>query len=260
MNEAVNNLFSVEGKVALVTGGSAGIGLMIARGLVAAGVRTYIVARNQEKAEKVAEELSEIGYCKAIPSDINTVDSINAIVEKFAEHETQLDILVNNAGVLLEGPIEDFTEDEWNETFNVNLKPVFFLTQKMLPFLRASATVEDPARVINISSADGTMAGAREYYAYAASKAGVNHMTRTLAKHLAKDFISVNAIAPGLFPSSMTERFPKEAQEMAASMIPRLRFGSPEDIAGTVIYLSSRAGAYTTAAVIAVDGGVAGCA
>ncbi|MFA7555591.1 MAG: SDR family NAD(P)-dependent oxidoreductase [Spongiibacteraceae bacterium] len=260
MSDLLNRLFSVQGKIALVTGGTSGIGLMIARGLVEAGVRTYIVARNQKLAEEVASELSEKGYCKAIVSDLKTVDGVNAIVAKFAEQETQLDILVNNAGVLHEGPIEEFTEDLWNETFDINLKPAFFLTQKMLPYLRASATQENPARVINISSADGTMAASREYYAYAATKAGVNHITRALAKHLAKDFINVNAIAPGLFPSSMTARFPKEAQEMAASMIPRLRFGSEEDIVGSVLYLSSRAGAYVTAAVVAVDGGVAGCA
>lgn len=259
MSDLINRLFAVEGKVALVTGGTAGIGLMIARGLVEAGVRTYIVGRNRQVADAVVNELSEIGYCKAIIQDIKTVDSINAIVAEFAAQETRLDILINNAGVLHEGPIEEFTEDLWNDTFDVNLKPVFFLTQKMLPYLRASAERENPARVINISSADATMAASREYYAYAATKAGVNHMTRALAKHLAKDFINVNAVAPGLFPSSMTYRFPQEVQDYAASLIPRLRFGSFEDIVGAVIFLSSRAGAYTTAAVIAVDGGVAGC-
>lgn len=259
MSNLLDNLFSVNGKVAVVTGATSGIGLMISRGLVEAGVKTYIVGRKPELARQVADELAQHGYCKAIIADLSTVDAIEGVVAEFAKHETQLDILVNNAGVLLEGPIEDFTEAEWNTTFDTNLKPAFFLTQKMLPFLRASGTQDNPARVINVSSADATMAASREYYAYAASKSGVNHITRALAKHLSKEFINVNAVAPGLFPSRMVTDFPPEAQEYAKSIIPRLRFGSAEDIVGAVIYLSSRAGAYTTAAVIPVDGGLTGC-
>lgn len=259
MNDFLNNLFSVEGKVALVTGATSGIGRMIATGLVEAGVKTYIVGRKADLAQQVVDELSQKGYCKAIIADLSTVAAIEGIVEEFGKHEQKLDILVNNAGVLLEGPIEAFTEVEWNTTFDSNVKPVFFLTQKMLPYLRAAATKDNPARVLNVSSADGTMAASREYYAYAASKSGVNHITRALAKHLAKDFINVNALAPGLFPSRMVTDFPPEAQEYAKSIIPRNRFGSMEDIVGAIIYLSSRAGEYTTAAIIPVDGGIAGC-
>lgn len=259
MSDLLNKLFSVEGKVGLVTGATSGIGLMIARGLVQAGVKTYIVARNQTVLEGIAAELSEFGQCLPITADVSTMDGIEHIVATIADLEPKLDILVNNAGVLLEGPIVDFTEAEWNESFNVNLRPVFFLVQKLLPQLRASGTIDNPARVINVSSADATMAASREYYAYAATKAGVTHITRALAKHLAGDFINVNTVAPGLFPSRMTHKFPQEAQEMAAARIPRLRFGSEEDIVGAVIFLASRAGAYTTAANIAVDGGISGC-
>lgn len=258
MSEMLNGLFSVEGKIAVVTGGTSGIGLMIADGLVKAGVKTYIVARNEAVANKVAAELSENGFCKAIIADLSTVAGVNAVVAEFSAVESQLDILVNNAGVLYEGPIEEFTEEEWDVTFDVNVKPVFFLTQKMLPLLRASASTEDPARVINIGSADGSSAAAREYYAYSASKAAVHHMTKGLAKHLSKDHLTINTIAPGPFPSPMTDRFPQEAKDMVAAIIPRGRFGHEDDVVGTVIYLASRAGAYTTASVIPLDGGLTG--
>jgi NAD(P)-dependent dehydrogenase (short-subunit alcohol dehydrogenase family) len=255
----VSELFSVKGRVALVTGGSSGIGLMIARGLVEAGAKTYIVARNVDKCKQTAEQLSEFGQCTAIGADISGIDGIEQVVKTLSESETRLDILVNNAGILWEQPIDEYTEEAWDSTFDLNVKSVFFLTQKLLPLLRLGACEESLSSVINISSADGTNLSDREHYAYVASKASINHLTRALAKRLAAEYITVNAIAPGPFPSNMTSGYPEEVVAGVAAMIPRGRFGTEQDIAGTVIYLASRAGAYVTAATIPLDGGWSGC-
>jgi NAD(P)-dependent dehydrogenase (short-subunit alcohol dehydrogenase family) len=258
MSVTVNELFSVAGKVAVVTGGSAGIGRMIASGLVAAGVKTYIVARNAESANKAAQEMSEQGYCRAIIADCSSLDGIESVAEQLQQQESQLDILVNNAGILFEEPIDDFSEESWDMSFDLNTKSVFFLTQKLLPLLRAGANAEDPSRIINIGSADGSSLSDREHYAYLASKASVHHLTKGLAKRLASEHITVNAIAPGPFPSAMTGGFPEEIVNAVISLIPRGRFGTEQDIIGTVVYLASRAGAYTTASVIPLDGGWTG--
>jgi NAD(P)-dependent dehydrogenase (short-subunit alcohol dehydrogenase family) len=254
----VSELFSVANKVAVVTGGSSGIGLMIARGLVEAGAKTYIVARNAQNCMQAAQELSKSGSCVAIPADLSTPAGIDTLVATLGQSESRLDILVNNAGVLWEQPIDDYTEEAWDSTLNLNLKSVFFLTQKLLPLLRQGGDREDPARIINISSADGTNLSDREHYAYIASKAAVNHLTRALAKRLASEHITANTIAPGPFPSNMTDGAPQEVKDAVAALIPRGRFGTPQDIVGTVIYLASRAGAYVTAAVIPLDGGWSG--
>lgn len=251
----MNELFSVTNRVALVTGGSSGIGLMIARGLVEAGAKTYIVARNADKCRQAAAELSQSGTCVALPADLSTTAGIAEVAAALGKAESQLDILVNNAGVLWEQPIDDYTEEAWDSTFDLNVKSIFFLTQKLLPLLRRGADPENPARVINISSADSTQLSDREHYAYVASKSAVNHLTRALAKRLAPENISVNAIAPGPFPSNMTDHYPQEAKDAVASLIPRGRFGTQQDITGTILYLASRAGAYLTAAVIPLDGG-----
>lgn len=254
----MRELFSVTGAVALVTGGSDGIGAMIARGLVRAGARTYIVGRNAAKCEQVATELGQLGECIAIAADVSTSEGIQTVVSTVTGAESQLDILVNNAGVLWEQPIDEFSEEAWDSSLDLNLKTVFFLVQKLLPLLRESADEENPARIINIGSADGTNLSDREHYAYVASKAGLHHMTRALAKRLAHEHITANTIAPGPFPSNMTAGHPQEVVEAVAAMIPRGRFGTEEDIVGTVLYLSSRAGAYLTAAVIPLDGGWTG--
>jgi NAD(P)-dependent dehydrogenase (short-subunit alcohol dehydrogenase family) len=232
--------------------------MMIARSLVEAGAKTYIVARNADKCRQAAAELSKTGSCVAIPADLSTSAGIAEVVAALGAAESKLDILVNNAGVLWEQPIDDYSEEAWDSTFDLNVRSIFFLTQKLLPLLRLGADKENPSRVINISSADSTQVSDREHYAYVASKAAVNHLTRAMAKRLATDNITVNAIAPGPFPSNMTDGFPQEAKDAVAAMIPRGRFGTQQDITGTVLYLASRAGAYLTAAVIPLDGGWSG--
>lgn len=258
MDTPLGELFSVAGKIALVSGGSDGIGKFIAGGLVAAGVRTYIVARNSERCAAVALELSKFGSCTALCSDLSTTAGIKAAIKAFHAHERELHILVNNAGKLWEQPIDEFTEEGWDSVLDLNLKTVFFLTQGLLPALRNTATAEDPARVINIGSADGINVSDHDHYSYLASKAGAHHLTRGLAKRLARENITVNVIAPGPFPSNMTAGHPEEVIQAVANMIPRGRFGTEEDIVGTVIFLASRAGAYITAAVIPLEGGLTG--
>lgn len=257
----MSDLFSIAGRVGLVTGGSNGIGLMIARGLVQAGVKTYIVARNGDKARHVADALTALGggSCHVIAADLASMAGVSKVVTDYGQCESRLDILVNNAGVLFEMGIDDYTEEAWDATLDLNLKTVFFLTQKLLPVLRASGTRADPARVINISSADSTQLSEREHYGYVASKAALNHLTRALAKRLAREHITVNAIAPGPFPSDMTAGYPQEVIDAVANLFPLNRFGAEEDIAGTVIYLASRAGAFLTGTVTHLDGGWTGC-
>ncbi|MBT3788187.1 MAG: SDR family oxidoreductase [Alphaproteobacteria bacterium] len=251
----VKNLFSVEGKTVLVTGGSRGIGLMIARGYVENGAIVYISSRKAEVCDAEAVALSKYGECHSLPADISTMDGIEKLAAAFAERENKLNILVNNAGAAWGAPIDDFPEQGWDKIMDLNVKSVFFLTQKLLPQLRAAATAEDPARVINIGSIDGLGTTLMETYSYPASKAAVHHLTRILAHRLASENINVNAIAPGPFESQMTEHMLELHSDEINAENPRGRIGSPEDIAGTAIYLSSRAGAYTTGHVIPVDGG-----
>lgn len=256
----MKGLFSVSGKLAVVTGASSGIGLMIARGLVEAGAKTYIVARNEETLRQRVEELSESGECIGISADLSLMPGLRLVADRLKESETGLDILINNAGVLWDMPIDDYTEEAWNASIDLNVKPVFFLTQQLLPLLRQAADKDDPSRIINIGSSDGIQVSSREHYGYFASKAGIHHLTRAMAGRLSREHITVNAIAPGPFPAGMTSGFPPEIVQMAIDGIPRGRFGTPEDIVGTVLYLASRAGAFTTAAVIPLDGGWSGAA
>ena len=252
----MKNLFSVEGKVALVTGGSRGIGLMIARGYVENGAVVYVSSRKAEVCDKVAAELSKYGECHSLPADISTMEGVEHLAAEIAKRENKLDILVNNAGAAWGAPIDDFPEQGWDKVMDLNVKSVFFLTQKLLPQLRAAATADDPARVINIGSIDGLGTTLMETYSYPASKAAVHHLTRVLAHRLASDNINVNAIAPGPFESQMTESMLELHLDEINAQNPRGRIGTAEDIAGTAIYLSSRAGAYTTGHVIPVDGGI----
>ncbi|MFA5493902.1 MAG: SDR family NAD(P)-dependent oxidoreductase [Porticoccaceae bacterium] len=255
MSDVLNKLFSVSGKTALITGGTNGIGLMIARGLVQAGVKTYIVGRNRDKGAEAAAELSRQGQCVFIPGDLSTMAGIDAIVEQLKAQESQLDILINNAGLLTLQALDEVTEEGWDGPVNINLKAPFFMIQKLRPLLRASGTDEDPARVINIGSAGGVENANIEYYSYCASKAGVHHLTRALAKYLAPDHINVVAIAPGVFPSDIGYEPPEEIARAILASIPRKRLGTEEDIVGAVIYLSSRAGAFLTGSLLPVDGG-----
>ena len=255
----VSSLFSVEGKVALVTGGSRGIGEMISRGLVAAGAKVYISSRKADACQALADELSSGGAeVVALPADLSRPEECQRLADEVAERESSLDILINNAGATWGAPLEEYPLDGWDKVMNVNVRGVFLLTQALADRLRAAGSAEDPARVINIGSVDGLHTPKVESYAYPASKAAVHHLTKHLAWRLVGDHVTVNAIAPGLFPSKMTAFMfegSDDAEQEIGRNIPRGRVGSPEDVAGTVIWLCSRAGAYVTGAVVPVDGG-----
>lgn len=248
----MDGLFSIAGKTALVTGGSRGIGLMIARGLVEAGVRVYISSRNSDVCERVAAELSIWGNCDALAADLSRPEECERLGRDLRKREVGLNILVNNAGVTVGAPLDAFGETEWSEVLDINLKAVFALTRILRPLLEAASTADDPARVINIGSVDGLHVPPVENYSYTASKAAVHHLTRHLAKRLGPK-ITVNAIAPGPFESEMMD--PSLAEAMAARA-PLQRIGTPEDASGVVRFLASRAGAFLTGTVIPVDGGL----
>lgn len=253
----MQNLFQVEGKVALVTGGSRGIGEMIATGFVTHGVKTYISSRDTEACERVASELSAHGECIPLPADLSSTDGVRALVAALRQREPKLHVLVNNAGANWAEPIDRFSESGWDKVQDLNLKAPFFLTRELLPELKAGGSHPDPARVINIASIDGMHVPDFETYAYSSSKAAVIHMTRVLAKRLARDHITVNAVAPGPFESKMMAKTLEVAGDAIKNAVPRKRIGEPEDMAGVTLFLSSRAGAYVTGACIPVDGGLA---
>jgi len=252
----MKNLFDVSGKVALVTGGSRGIGEMIAEGYVANGVKTYISARKAEACDATAARLSEHGECISIPADLSTAEGIRALSDEINSRENQLDILVNNAGATWGASIEEFPEAAWDKVMDINVKGVFFLTQALLPLLEASGSAEDPARIINIGSVDGLNVNHLPTFAYGPSKAAVHHLTRTLATHLADRKITANAIAPGPFPSKMTAGIQKAMGEEIRNGVPLKRWGEAADMAGAAIYLASKAGSYVDGAVLPVDGGI----
>lgn len=254
----MKTLFDIAGKTALVTGGSSGIGAMMARGFVENGVKTYISARKEGPLKAMADELSEIGICIPISADLSTVEGVESLVAAVSEQEDHIDILVNNAGANWVVPIDEFPESGWDKVMDINIKSIFFMTQKALPLLRAKASHDDPARVINIASIHGFDNPGMPAYAYSASKSGVIHLTKHLATDLARDHITVNAIAPGFFPSNMTKAIAEndKVYEQTIAMIPRRRMGHPEDIAGTAIYLTSQAGSWVTGHTIVLDGGM----
>jgi NAD(P)-dependent dehydrogenase (short-subunit alcohol dehydrogenase family) len=254
---SASDLFSIRGKVAVITGGSRGIGLMIARGFVEAGAKVYISARKADAVSKAVDELSVIGECIGVPADLGTAEGVAKLSAAVAEKEASLHVLVNNAGATWGAPLEEFPDAGWDKVMDINVKGVFNLTAKLLPLLRKAASKDDPARVINIGSIDGLRVPIFENFSYSASKAAVHMLTRHLASKLATDHITVNAIAPGLFPSKMTQFvFDGLGEDGASANIPLARPGRQDDIVGTCIYLSSRAGSYLTGAVIPVDGGV----
>jgi NAD(P)-dependent dehydrogenase (short-subunit alcohol dehydrogenase family) len=253
----VPNLFSIRGKVALVTGGSRGIGLMIARGFIDAGAKVYISSRKKEVCDEAARQLSAAGECISLPADVSTVGGCAALAQELARRELHLHILVNNAGAAWGAPLAEFPEAGWDKVMNTNVKSIFFLTRDLLPLLEKAASPSDPARIINIGSIDGIKVPfIAENYAYPPSKAAVHHMTRDLAVKLGGRNITVNAIAPGPFESQMTKWMLESFQETFEKQCPMRRIGSPEDMAGVAIYLASRAGAYVNGTVIPVDGGI----
>lgn len=251
----MTDLFDLTGRVAVVTGGSRGIGKMIAEEFVKRGVRTYITSRKAEHCLETAKELSAHGECIAIPQDLSSMDGIEAFVAAVSKRETQLDILINNAGAAWGADFDEFPEAGWDKVMDLNVKSVFFLTQKFAPLLRASASAEQPAKVINIASTDGLHNARIETYSYSASKAAVLHLTRRLAKRLASEHIFVNAISPGAFQSNMNV-WARDNPDEVGKRIPAGRVGEPSDIAGTAVYMCSRAGNYLVGISISVDGGV----
>jgi len=257
----MNELFGVAGKTALVTGGSRGIGLMIARGLVQAGARVIVSSRKSEDVTATAQTLAELGECTAIPGDVSSPEGAAALAGEVRSHFDALDILVNNAGAVWGAPLEDFPPSGWDKVAHTNVEGVFHLTVALLPALRAAADAEDPARVINIGSIDGLRTPSVENYSYSASKAAVHMLTRHLAKRLAAEHITVNAIAPGPFESKMMAFALGNPETRAAieSEVPLGRIGRDDDVAGLTLFLASRAGAYLTGAVIPLDGGITGC-
>jgi NAD(P)-dependent dehydrogenase (short-subunit alcohol dehydrogenase family) len=257
----MSDLFDVSGKTALVTGGSRGIGLMIARGLVDAGARVIVTSRKSADVEAAAQELSASGDCHAIAADISTKEGAQALADATRERFPSLDILVNNAGAVWGAPLEEFPAAGWQKVLTTNVEGVFHLTVALLGELRASASAEDPARVINIGSVDGLRAPSVENYSYSASKAAVHQLTRHLAKRLASEHITVNAIAPGPFESKMMAWALDDPEQRSGieGKVPLGRIGRPDDVAGLTQFLASRAGAYLTGTVIPLDGGITGC-
>jgi NAD(P)-dependent dehydrogenase (short-subunit alcohol dehydrogenase family) len=253
----MRDLFDVTGKTALVTGGSRGIGLMIARGLVEAGAEVIVSSRKRQDVEAAAIELG----CVAIPADISSPDGAGALAAATAERFPRLDILVNNAGATWGAPLEEFPASGWDRVVHTNVEGIFHLTVGLLAQLRAAASAEDPARVINIGSIDGLRTPSVENYSYSASKAAVHMLTRHLAKRLAGEQITVNAIAPGPFESKMMAFALEdpEARRAIEQTVPLGRIGRPEDVAGLTLLLASRAGSYMTGTVIPLDGGITGC-
>jgi len=256
--QSAGDLFSVTGKVAVVTGGSRGIGAMIASGLVRAGCRVYITARKKDACDAKAAELSAFGECVSLPLDLAAAGGVDDFIRVISEREERLHILVNNAGATWGAPLSDYPLEAFDKLWNINVRALFALTVRSLPLLRAAAAAEDPARVINIGSIDGLGVPAMETYAYSTTKAGVHMLTRHLASTLAAESITVNAIAPGPFDSKMMAFALGDPQTRAAiaGNVPLGRIGEPDDMAGTVIFLASRAGRYLTGAVIPVDGGL----
>ena len=251
----MENLFNLNGKIALVTGGSRGIGAMIAEGFVRNGVKTYISSRKADPCDKKARELSKYGECISIPADLTDMSEMDKLVTKIKDKETKLNILVNNAGAAWGASFDDFPEIGWDKVMDTNVKSVFFLTQKLVDILETSASTSDPSRIINIGSIDGLGIPRAETYSYPASKAAVHQLTKVLANRLANRNINVNAIAPGPFESNMMAHTLEEYGEQIKSSVPRGRIGVPEDMAGASIFLSSKASSYITGSIIPVDGG-----
>jgi NAD(P)-dependent dehydrogenase (short-subunit alcohol dehydrogenase family) len=251
------DLFDLSGKVAVVTGGTRGIGLMVARGLLQAGARVYVSSRKKEAGDAAVAALSAFGKVTSLPADVSREDECLRLAAEVGEREDALHILVNNAGATWGEPLATFPASAWDKVLDLNLKAPFFLTRAFLPLLEEAATAEDPARVVNVGSIDGLHVPPMHTYSYSASKAALHHLTRVLAKELGPRHVTVNAVAPGPFESKMMAETLRNFGPQIAERAPLRRIGRPDDMAGVVVYLTSRAGAYVTGAVIPVDGGIA---
>ena len=254
--EMIGELFTLAERTALITGGSRGIGRMIAEGFLAAGAAVYITARKSDQCDAAAAELSERGRCVSLPGDISTVAGCRALAGTLREREPRLDILVNNAGASWLAEFDEFPERGWDKVLDLNLKSPFFLIQALIDMLAKSASAERPGKIINIASIDALMLNRLEAYSYAASKAGLIHLTRRLAAQLIERHVVVSGIAPGHFPSDMNLLARDEGDALAAR-VPAKRLGTVKDIAGAAIFLASRAGDYVVGDMLTVDGGIA---
>lgn len=250
----MKDLFSLKGRVALVTGGSRGIGRMIAQGFLEQGAKVYISARKAEPCEETAKELSKYGPCIALPVDASGFEGSKAMAKAYLAHEQKVDILVNNAGAAWGEEFDAFPQSGWDKVMELNLKTPFFLTQALHGALKAAASPEHPSKVINIASIDGITVNLLETYSYQASKAGLIHLTKRMALKLIEDNIVVSAIAPGAFASDMN-RFARDHEDKAAQQTPSGRIGRDQDMAGAAVYLASRAGDYVVGTTLIVDGG-----
>jgi NAD(P)-dependent dehydrogenase (short-subunit alcohol dehydrogenase family) len=255
MSFDLSELFSVKGKIAIVTGGSRGIGKMIAAGFVANGVKTYITARKAEACQATAEELSATGSCTAIPADLSTKEGRGSFVSEIKSREEKIDVLVNNAGAAWGAAFEEYPDEGYDKVMDINVKAVFTLTRDLMPLLTKDASSEDPSRVINIGSIDGLRVSTTDNFAYGASKAAVHFLTKNLAVRLAPKGVTVNAIAPGAFESQMMEYILANFKDKIEGENPLGRIGRPTDMAGLALYLASAASKYMTGQVIAIDGG-----
>ena len=255
MGVSINELFNVAGKVAVVTGGSRGIGRMIAEAYVENGVKTYITARKKEACQQTANELNQKGECVALPADLSTPDGRAWFVSEMKAREKKLDILVNNAGAAWGAPFAEYPEEGYDKVMDINVKAVFMLTRELLPLLEEGASPENPSRVINIGSIDGLRVSSTDNFAYGASKAAVHFLTKNLAVRLAGKGLTVNAIAPGPFESKMMERMLLQFRDKIEAENPLGRIGNPTDMGGLAVYLASPATSYMTGQVIALDGG-----
>ncbi|GAT08340.1 SDR family oxidoreductase [Mycolicibacterium novocastrense] len=250
-------LFDLTGKRAIVTGGTSGIGVMMSRGLLQAGASVVISSRKADACERAQAELSRFGDVRAIPADLSRHDECIRLAEEVTGGGEPLHILVNNAGATWGEPLESFPDSAWDKILNVNVKSPFWLVQALLPALRAAGTADDPARVINLGSVDGIRVPELPTYSYSSSKAAVHHLTRVLARELGPQHITVNAVAPGAFPSKMMAATLDAFGDQIAASAPLRRIGRDDDMAGIAVFLASRAGAFLTGAVIPVDGGLA---
>lgn len=259
----MNDLFSVKGKVALITGGAQGMGFMIAEGMVKAGAKVYITSRKADVCEASAKELSQFGECVALPADLDTPEAIVDLANRFKEKESQIDILINNAGRTWGAPLDSFPDKAWAPIMAVNVQGPFTLIRELLPQLRKSGEGDktNPARIINIGSLAGKAVEPLSAYSYASSKAAIHHLSRVLAADLAKDNVTVNAIVPGYFPTGMTAHIRKEEEknQELIGRVPLARMGTAEDMLGLCLFLCSRAGSYITGGEHVIDGGIYGC-